>query len=421
MDASEFDDALEALARLLADDLDSETWGRAVALEVIALRALGDDGEASARLDSRTEERTDDLDATLAVGIELSEHEQLDDAERVMGLLCEADPTSEVPRYNLALALERQGRLEDAVRLYDEALARAPDFPAAAARKASTLRRAGRIADAAAAYRRYLELEPDDAEEWVALAITESELARWDDAYAAYARAAALAPDAITLHFNWAITASRRRDLARLDACVKSLERVAPDDWRTALARGYRAEQRGRAALAFRSAREAWQRSLASGDPDAPAAAARAALLIARRHGLADDARALADELFEHQTFDEPVLALLRALSGRRSDRALDFTLLVEGAHDDPDAPGHRYVRSYRVLARDADEACELALAFERRCGGEDLSVRQVERSGPPSEQDLGVSWRLSSRLVFSGEDDADEEDEAGDDEDDDR
>lgn len=71
-----------------------------------------------------------------------------------------ADPTSPQLLYNLGIVLERQGRLEDAMRQFRATLERDPGYVAAAYNLGRLLHRQGRFAEAAAAHRQALSADP---------------------------------------------------------------------------------------------------------------------------------------------------------------------------------------------------------------------------------------------------------------------
>ncbi|MBE7463346.1 MAG: tetratricopeptide repeat protein [Planctomycetes bacterium] len=430
-----FDQALGWLQKLDQSLLSPKDQGRALALEIVCLahQDLEDDAR---RLLTRAQRRHgDDTALQLALGIQLSELGAYEWAEKVLRRLGEKLPADPLPLYNLGLVLERDARFDEAVNMYAEAIAKDgnADYPPFRARRGHVLARLGKLNEAVAAYREYLALVPEDAHEWIALAIVHSDAGHYEQAGEAYRKAHALDPDSISLHFNWATTASRQRDRTQTAACLTALERLAPDDWRSELARAYLAEQEGAAWQGWEACQRAVERAAelseaaehdeSAADP-APAAAC-AALWYAVRNRLADHAKPFVEQLFEHQLFDENILGALRALEGTRCPKARDFHVLLEGElppemdeeqRNDPferadvESDACRFFRSYRVWAEDSDQAGRFALEFERRCGGRALEVGAVEQQEETREAHLGVAWCSEAWIYEEGDDEEDED-----------
>ncbi len=96
-----------------------------------------------------------------------------------------SSPTS---LYALGRALEAQGKLEQAIARYREALSLKPDFAVAKHRVGSVLQAQGKLGDAAAAYREALQLDPRLAMTCVLLGQCEEYQGNLDQALAAYRR-----------------------------------------------------------------------------------------------------------------------------------------------------------------------------------------------------------------------------------------
>jgi len=97
--------------------------------------------------------------------------------------------------YSFALALQQQGRLDDALRALDVVLSLKPDHTGALKNRASLLLRLGRLADAIQSFDAMLAFSPDDADVWQNRGNVLQELRRLDEALASYDRVLALRPD----------------------------------------------------------------------------------------------------------------------------------------------------------------------------------------------------------------------------------
>ena len=103
--------------------------------------------------------------------------------------------------YNMAFALQALGRIDEAVRHYQEATRLKPDYTDAHTNLGNALKQLGRLGDAAASYERVVALAPS-AEAHYNLANTLAQLRRLDDAVSHFHRALALKPDLVGAHNN---------------------------------------------------------------------------------------------------------------------------------------------------------------------------------------------------------------------------
>src|SRR5690349_10690084 len=122
---------------------------------------------------------------------------QLDDAGEAVSLLTRAvelKPDAADLHYNLANALRRLGRVEDAIATYRRAATYGPDLLPIRNNLGAALQSLGRHAEAAEAFRQALRLAPNDAELHRNLGIALEGAGELDSAIAAYRRALALKP-----------------------------------------------------------------------------------------------------------------------------------------------------------------------------------------------------------------------------------
>lgn len=412
--------ALDALNRMDLRASSEDLHGRALAVEVACLDAR-DQKDARRRLDEVLRDCADSLVLLLSFGIELAELGETELAILALERLCALDPSSHVPRYNLGVVLEEEERVADALARYEEALGIDPRFAPGWQRKAACLVQEGRRGEAVDAYRKYLELEPHDPHEWISLAIVHSDDERWEQATRAFERAERLDPENLSLHYNWMVTAARRGDQKRLEAERDRLVKLAPEDWRTAMALASTAEVANEIGRGWTECERAWKLAIRM-DGEALEGAASAALAYANRHGLVEHAAELVEEIFQCEVFDETVLDELRRIGAKEEPGLADWLIRLEGdlsgpdildtfSDDEAEADDHsyKYLRGYRVFAKNEASAVEMAMAFETRCGGLGLTVESIERKGSAEDDEVpGVWWRAAQAPAFPSTEDPD-------------
>lgn len=240
-------------------------------------------------------------------------------------------------------------------------------------------------------------------EDWLLTqAISASDTGDYDEAYRYYSRAFSLTPTSVLLSYNWAITALRRGDRQQLAVCASRLLTIAPEDWRTSIAQAYLTEVNGEAQTGWELCQQTYERVRNTKALKVVEALTPDVLLFAYRNQLKTGLEEIISQVFETGAFPEGVLDALRKIEGRRSRRAFDYSVVVEGDFSEPAFPtSDRYVRSYRVLAEDEEEASQTVIDFESRCGEKGLKVISVEAKGSEdTEVELGVWWRLAARLI---------------------
>jgi len=136
------------------------------------------------------------------LGALFMEQRQLDEAiynfHRVIQLSEKyPDPTA---YNNLGMALQLQGKPQEAIENYTKALDIDPDSANANYNMAMTLRSQGKFDRALDYYRRAMELSPDNAEVYYNIGVTLSMKQEYDDATAHYLKAIAIKPDFANAH-----------------------------------------------------------------------------------------------------------------------------------------------------------------------------------------------------------------------------
>jgi protein O-GlcNAc transferase len=122
---------------------------------------------------------------------------------------------------NLALALQHQGRFDEALKSLDQALALASDHVEALNSRGNVLMKLKRFADALASYDRLIAVKPDLPEAFNNRGIVLKEMDRPEQALSSYDRALALRPDYVEALYNRGNTLQR---LDRLDEALASFD-----------------------------------------------------------------------------------------------------------------------------------------------------------------------------------------------------
>ena len=135
-----------------------------------------------------------------------------------------------IPHNNLGLALQAQGRLDDAIKHYEEALRIRPENERTYINLGVALKGKGRIDDAIKHYLEALRIKPDSEEAHYNLGIALQAQGRLDDAIKHYEEALRINPEDEKAHINLGFALQAQ---GRLDDAVKHFEealRINPDD-----------------------------------------------------------------------------------------------------------------------------------------------------------------------------------------------
>ncbi|MBI5094009.1 MAG: tetratricopeptide repeat protein [Candidatus Hydrogenedentes bacterium] len=412
VDSGDYGEALAALNELDQDKLDDEGRARILGLYVLCFRGVGEDDAADQALAEAEAALSQDPDFALATGEQLLDLDEYEDAQWIFERYCLAYPKEGIGWYNLAFTRESLDRFEEALSAYNTALELDADFPDSYRGKASCLDALGRMPEAMEAYQRYLALNPTDADAWIGLANICTELKDFDGAYSAFSTAEQLEAEPLRLYMMWAICALGRQDLPRLEQCLARMQEFAPEEWRTIAVDAMLAEVRGERERGWERYRHAFDLANESLPPEAIYVAAELMLGYAVRNELKAEYEDVLPRLFESRPFNETVLGAMRILSGKHSEKADDFMVVIEGSLKEEDiedvpeeendyGPPYRFLRMVRVLATSEDEAVRMVMEFETRCNASRMIVHEVQRTKWKGGGHLGV-WMRPPAEVFS-------------------
>ncbi|MDR3299922.1 MAG: tetratricopeptide repeat protein [Candidatus Accumulibacter sp.] len=206
--AGDFPEAEQAARRLFQADAGDE---EALHLLAQTVNRLGRGGEALALMRDLL-----DLNPMRAgyhndYGAMLAALERWPEAEAAYRMSLALEPAGIVARFNLALALSRQGRLDEALARLDELSEKAPDFADQYLLRGELLRSAGRHEEAAAVLSKALELGLESPAILMCLGLALSEAGRCDEAYPILARAGVVDPDSASVNFYLGNVAQGKR------------------------------------------------------------------------------------------------------------------------------------------------------------------------------------------------------------------
>jgi tetratricopeptide (TPR) repeat protein len=136
------------------------------------------------------------------LGSALEEQGRVDEAMAQYSEALRLQPSHPQAHNVLGLALAGQGRLDEAMAQYSEALRIKPDFAAAHYNLGRALQRQGRINEAMAQYSEALRLQPSHPQAHNVLGLALAGQGRLDEAMAQYSEALRIKPDFAAAHYN---------------------------------------------------------------------------------------------------------------------------------------------------------------------------------------------------------------------------
>jgi predicted O-linked N-acetylglucosamine transferase (SPINDLY family) len=161
----------------------------------------------------------------LGVSRQMQGKSALDAFQRAARLL----PGDAEAHYNLGVAQQQSGHVNDAAASFERALEIQPEFAMAHNNLGNARQDLGQLQQAAASYRRALELQADFAEAHNNLGNVQKRLERLDDAVLSYRQALALQPDFVEAHNNLGAVQQLLGHLDEAEASYRETLRLSPD------------------------------------------------------------------------------------------------------------------------------------------------------------------------------------------------
>jgi tetratricopeptide (TPR) repeat protein len=139
-------------------------------------------------------------------------------------------PSNTIAIYNLALVCQRQGRVKEAERLFQDVVRMSPNFDDGYYALGYLYWTQGRRDDAVAAYKKALALNPDFAEVRYNLGFIYSEEGKLDEAQNQFERALSIKPDYKEVLQSLEALCPRRNDSGRARNCWRKVLEFDPDN-----------------------------------------------------------------------------------------------------------------------------------------------------------------------------------------------
>lgn len=375
---------LEELSGYLLDVDDQIEWAT---LRAWALSEMSRDDEALETLEGLLEEHPRSSRLLGALGVVLSNLDDLEGARDALEEAIEVEPHDEVSLANLALVYEKLRDYDRALEQYDRALDHGADVDWILQRKAAVLSEAGKFPEAKTTLKRYLSLAPDDAGQWIALAILHSDDEEYDQAFLCYRQAERLEPNAPALRLNWGVTAVRARQLRVAREQLRELQRLEPKSTRPWLLRAFILEEEKHLV----AARVIYERILTRSrfsDHSELIYAFEMAMDFFSRHNLKVRCERLIKRAYAANACTVELCEAYRELAGEAIKDGFWFSIMLEADYRaglaEIHEPGRRrrqrytrFVRAFQVVARNHDEAVGLVMDFARQMGESKPQVRE--------------------------------------------
>jgi tetratricopeptide (TPR) repeat protein len=164
------------------------------------------------------------------------------DSEKLWSHAVAIDPRSSIGQLSLGLALERQGKLAEAVEHYEAALRLEPGYVDADYAWGNALARQGKLAEAVEHYEAALRVKPDHANAHANAGSALVRQGKLAEAIAHYEQILKIRPDHVDAHTNLGLALARQGKLVEAIAHYEQALRIKPDhsaahtNWGDALA-----------------------------------------------------------------------------------------------------------------------------------------------------------------------------------------
>ena len=155
--------------------------------------------------------------------IRLYDSGRIEETEQACRKMLEDFPESVLVTNVMGSALQAQGKFEEAVGVFDEAIRLMPGFAEAHSNRGNALKGLGRLEESVASYDKAIELKPELADAWHNRANALKDLGDLDDAIASYERAIRVRPDFAQAHRCLSALKSFARDDPQIDVMQRLL------------------------------------------------------------------------------------------------------------------------------------------------------------------------------------------------------
>lgn len=407
-------DSLRCLDEVEEHIFDADDRIECTALRACALSEMGQHDNALTALQRVIEEFPESARLFEALGLVLSNRNDLEPAREALETAMRLDPDDATLVANLALVYERMRDYSTAGRLYDRALALGADLDWTLLRQAMLHLEGGRSETARQYLRRYLSLVPEDAAQWISLAILLSDEGDYEEAFTCYREAERLDPQVPTLRLNWGVSAVRAGDFSAAREQLAHLQRVDPASSRPLLLEAFLLEEEDDMRAALRSYMDALAHVRTEEQADLIYTFEMAMDFFARQK-LRPRAERLFRRAYAVNACTVELCGPYRELTGRLCEQGYWFCVVLEAdyrrgleevhEHQTPSARKprpRRYQRSFQVVAGDRDEAIALLRQLAERLGETNVVVCEFVREEPVQNEYTGLYELERESLILS-------------------
>ncbi len=157
------------------------------------------------------------------------EEGKLDEAISHYRQAVQADPDYVYARSNLGLVLQAQGKLDEAMHHYRQALQVRPDYAEAHCNIGNALQLQGKVDEAIHHFRQALQAKPDYANAYNNLGSILAEQGKFDEAISHFRQAVRFKPDFAEAHYNLGNTLHSQGKLDEAIDCYRQALQIKPD------------------------------------------------------------------------------------------------------------------------------------------------------------------------------------------------
>ena len=153
------------------------------------------------------------------------------DSERLWGHVLAIDPKIPVAHSNLGLVLAQQGKLDEAIKHYQQALQIRPTYSDARVNLGVALFIQGKLDEAIKRYRQALQIQPNDAITHSNLGVALVRQGKLDEAIKHHQQALQIQPGKADAHYNLGLALGEVGSLKAAIASYRTALNIAPKDW----------------------------------------------------------------------------------------------------------------------------------------------------------------------------------------------
>ena len=163
------------------------------------------------------------------LGVVLGQEGRIDDAIGQYEQALRIEPDNAQTHCNLGIALRQEGKVDDAIGQYEQALRIEPGFAEAHYNLGIALRQEGKIDDAIGQYEQALRIKPDYADAHNNLGTALRQAGKIDDATEQYEQALRIDPDFADAHYNLGTVLGRAGRIPEAIEHLQQALRIEPD------------------------------------------------------------------------------------------------------------------------------------------------------------------------------------------------